>query len=139
MKDLPDSNNALVLRTDFSDEAAWVRVCREIEAPTGEFRAYVSLVSDPAFDGVSTAALISLAQHGPYRSFMFIVDGVSLKDPEHPILVLDLVGEPGRTFRVIPREMSFAYLAGATFVLQKIYGLSPREYPLNQVPSVIAR
>ena len=105
MKDLPDSDDALVIRTDFSDETAWARVCSEIEAPVGEFRAYVSFVSDPDFAELSSSALTSLAQRGPYRSFIFVVDQVSLTDPEHPILVLDLVGEPGRTFRVIPREM----------------------------------
>jgi hypothetical protein len=38
MKDLPDSEHAVVVRTDFSDEAAWARIRGEIEAPVGEFR-----------------------------------------------------------------------------------------------------
>ena len=120
MKDLPDTEDSLVLRTDFSDEAAWARICSEIEAPVEEFQAYVSFVSDPDFDGLSTSALTSLGRRGPNRSFMFVVDHVSLTDEEHPILVLDLgdgdlededlgdedVGDgPGRTFRVVPREM----------------------------------
>src|SRR5436853_1815288 len=106
MKDLPDSNDTLVIRTDFSDEAAWTRICSEIEAPVGQFRAYVSFVSDLDFAGLSISALTCLAQRSPYRGLiMFIVDRVSLIDPEHPILVLDLAYEPGPTFRVIPREM----------------------------------
>jgi len=115
MKDLPDTEDSLVLRTDFSDEAAWARICGEIEAPVGEFQAYVSFVSDPDFDGLSLSALTSLGQRGPHRVFMFVVDHVCLTDAEHPILVLDLgdgdlededLGdEPGRTFRVVPREM----------------------------------
>jgi len=32
------------------------------------------------------------------------VDRVALTDPEHPILVVDLMDQPGRTFRVIPSE-----------------------------------
>ncbi len=36
---------------------------------------------------------------------MFIVDRIALTHPEHPILVVDLYTEPGRTFRVIPAEM----------------------------------
>jgi hypothetical protein len=106
MKDLPDSDHALVVRTDFSDEAAWVRVCSQIAAPVGEFRAYVAFVSDPAFAGLNSSALTSLAQRGPYRSFLFVVDSVALADSEHPILVVDVVDEPGRTFRVIPSEMA---------------------------------
>lgn len=105
MKDFPYSEDALVVRTDFSDEAAWARICREIEAPVGEFRAYVSFVSDPDFDGISISELISLGRRGPFRSFMFVVDRVSLTDTEHPILVLDLLHEVGRTFRVVPHEM----------------------------------
>ncbi|GAC1319084.1 MAG: hypothetical protein NVSMB22_01700 [Chloroflexota bacterium] len=105
MKDLPDSENSLVVRTDFSDQVAWARICSEIEAPVGEFRAYVSFVDDPAFDGLGISDLSALGRRGPFRGFIFVVDRVALTDAEHPILVLDLVDEPGRTFRVVPREM----------------------------------
>jgi hypothetical protein len=105
MKDLPDIEDSLVLRTDFSDEAAWTRICSEIEAPVGEFRAYVTFVSDPEFAGLGIGELTSLGQRGPYWGFMFVVDRVTLTDGEHPVLVLDLVDEPGRTFRVVPHEM----------------------------------
>ena len=30
---------------------------------------------------------------------------IALSHPEHPILVVDLNDEPGRAFRVVPREM----------------------------------
>jgi len=105
MKDLPDSADTLVVRTDFSDEAAWARICDEIEAPVGEFRAYVWFVSDPDFDGLSIDTLISLGRRDPNRSFMFVVDRISLTNAEHPILVLDLADEPEPSFRVVPREM----------------------------------
>lgn len=105
MNDLLHTENSLVVRTDFSDEAAWGRLCRTIEAPIGEFRAHVSFLSDLELDGISISELTALAQRGPYRTFLFAVDHVSLTDAEHPILVLDLVDEPGRTFRVVPSEM----------------------------------
>src|SRR5690348_16424339 len=100
MKDLPASEDALVVRTDFSDEGTWVRICREIETPVGEFRAYVTLVNDPAFAVTSARELTALGRRGPYRSFLFAVDSFSVTDQKHPILVLDLADEPGRTFRV---------------------------------------
>jgi hypothetical protein len=28
-----------------------------------------------------------------------------MTDPEHPVLVVDLYSEPGRSFRVVPSEM----------------------------------
>ena len=105
MKDLPDSQDALVVRTDFSDDAAWARLCSEIDAPVGEFRAYVSFVSEPEYDGLSISEVTSLGQRNPNRGFLFIVDRTSLTDAEHPILVLDLMDEPGRAFRVVPSEM----------------------------------
>jgi hypothetical protein len=105
MKDLPASQNSLVIRTDFSDEAAWARICGEIEAPVGEFRAYVSFVSDPEFEGIDITELTSLGGHGPYRNFVFVVDQLTMTHKEHPILVLDLVDDPGHNFRVVPGEM----------------------------------
>lgn len=105
MKDLPESNGALVVKADHADGAARVRVCSEIEAPAGEFRAGVSFVGDPDLAALSIGALTSLAQRGPCRSVMFIVDRIALTNPEHPILVLDRAEEPGRTFCGIPREM----------------------------------
>lgn len=105
MKDLPETRDSLVLRTDFSDERAWAGICAEIEAPAEGFRAYVSFVSDPDFAGLGADELTTLGRRGPWRSFMFVVDRQALTDPEHPILVLDLIDEPGRTFRVIPRKM----------------------------------
>ena len=36
---------------------------------------------------------------------MFIVDARAIAHPDHPIVVVDVYDEPGRTFRVIPSEM----------------------------------
>ena len=108
MKDLPNPEHpgdAIVVRTDFSDEAAWARLRNEIETLFGECGVYVSFVSDPDFDGLDISTLTSLGQRHPYCGCLFVVDRVSLTDVEHPILVLDLGEEPERPFRVIPREM----------------------------------
>jgi hypothetical protein len=104
MKTIPETENSLVLRTDFSDNSAWESICAAIQEPVGEFRAYVDCLSDPEFDGLTAEQLTTLIPKGS-RSFAFIVDQVALKHPEHPILVVDLWVEPGRTFRVIPSEM----------------------------------
>jgi len=47
----------------------------------------------------------ALAQVGSSHLFAFLADRLALTDPERPVLVVDLAHEPGRTFRVIPREM----------------------------------
>ena len=97
---------SLVLRTDFSDDAAWESICAAIEAPVGkdQFQADVTFLSNPAFDGLTVEALTMLVPKRPL-GFMFIVDRTALTHPDHPILVLDLDHEYGRTFRVIPSEM----------------------------------
>ncbi len=105
MKTIPETNEALVLRTDFSNTAAWEAVCVAIQKPVGDFRAYVDFLSDPEYEGITTEQLLSLIPQNPYHTLIFIVDQVTLSQPEYPILVVDLYHEPGRTFRVIPSEM----------------------------------
>jgi hypothetical protein len=118
MKDLPQTENALVLRTDFSDDSTWESICAAIKEPVGEFRAYVDCISDPEYDGLTVDQLITLAPRYDDMTveqlatlgrndpvFVFIVDRIALSQPDHPILVVDLLDEPGLTFRVIPSEL----------------------------------
>jgi hypothetical protein len=105
MKNIPETENALVLRTDFSDHSAWDSVCAAIQEPSSleGFQAYVDCISDPEYEGLTAEQLAAIPRGS--RSFAFIVDRLALTHPEHPILVVDLFHEPGRTFRVIPSEM----------------------------------
>ena len=106
MKKLPQSDNSLLLRTDFADDAAWTALCEAVRVPSEDgFQAGVDCISDPAFDGLTIEQLIALAAQSGHYSFVFIVDRLALTDPEMPVLVVDLYDEPGRTFRVIPGEM----------------------------------
>jgi hypothetical protein len=105
MKTLPKTETALMLRTDFSDDAAWAAVCEAIREPVGDFRAFVDCVSDLAYDGRLPDQLVVLAAGGFDQMVAFLVDRTTLTHPERPVLVVDLSEEPGRTFRVIPREL----------------------------------
>jgi hypothetical protein len=109
VKQLPNINNSLLLRTDFSDDAAWLSLCAVVQQPNKEgFKACVECISDPAYDGLTVEQLIVLApkddQCGQH-TFAFIADRTTFASPERPILVVDLYDKPGRTFRVVPREM----------------------------------
>lgn len=106
MKPLPATKNALVLRTDFADEAAWQAICAAIQRPSDGFLAYVDFVNDPDYAGLEPAALLTTPSEEPDRSFVFMVDRAALSQPDQPILVVDLLDEPGRTFRVIPAGMA---------------------------------
>jgi hypothetical protein len=103
MKHIPKTKNTLLLRTDFSDETLWERLCTVLQEPFGEFQAYVTPVSDAAFERASVDEVGELAREASH-SFVFIADREALANPEHPVLVLDVAQEPGRTFRVIPRQ-----------------------------------
>jgi hypothetical protein len=105
VKNLPKTENALVLRTDFADDSAWESICAAIREPAKEFRAYVECQSDPQYDGLTVEQLTTLVPKGSDPTFVFLVDRVTLTHPDHPLLVVDLYDEPGRTFRVIPSEM----------------------------------
>lgn len=104
MKKIPATENAMVLRTDFSNESAWQAICAAIEAPDSQygFKASVHFISDPEYKGVTAEQLLSAISEDPYHSFAFIIDEMALAAKDNPILV---VHELGRTFRVIPSQM----------------------------------
>jgi hypothetical protein len=103
MKPLPSGTQALVIRTDYSDQAAWEAVRAMILAPTDEFLVDLMLVDDPEYQGASVEVLLKIA---PARdSYLFIVDRLTISHPEYPVLCVDLAEEPGRSFRVIPAEV----------------------------------
>ncbi len=106
MKALPKTEHSLLLRTGFSDDSAWEAVCAAVQAPNADgFQAYVDCISDPSYTGLTVEQLLALAPQGGDRSFAFIVDQFTLTNSERPVLVVDLYDEPGRSFRVLPREM----------------------------------
>lgn len=104
MKPIPETDNALVLRTEFSNERAWKDLREAILEPVAGHSAHVTFVSDPEYDGIEMEDLLHVLE-GTARSYLFVVDEEALIDTEHPILVIDLFEEPGRTFRVVPAEM----------------------------------
>ena len=55
------------------------------------------------YDGLTIEQLLELA--ASEKSFVFLADSETMTNPEHPALVVDLLHEPGRSFRVIPSEM----------------------------------
>jgi hypothetical protein len=99
---LPETPGALVLRTDFSDDSAWDAVCAASFAVSPEgFSASLSFVSDPAFAGLTIGQVADMTSPN-FQTFLFVVDHVTVTDPEMPLAVIDLHDEPGRWFRVVP-------------------------------------
>jgi hypothetical protein len=99
----PADLTSLVLRVDFSDDAAWGALQMSINQPDQDPSA--TYISDPAYAGASIQALIDQdSRDEPYHlRYLFIADGVTMRNEEHPLLAVDLREQPGRTFRVPPR------------------------------------
>ena len=98
--------NSPLVRTDFSDDAAWRLLVQAAtaESPDG-FRAYLKIVDDRRFADRSAADLIEMGEGWDRAAVLFVADAKALSDPEQPILCVDLVDQPGRSFRCIPSEL----------------------------------
>ena len=101
MKPLPPSNSAIVLRTDFSNQAAWDAIRARISTPVDGFHAYVMFVEDRAYDGLTKPQILELFEQ-ENQSFVIVADRISMTHAEHPLLVIDLFDEAAQEFRTIP-------------------------------------
>ena len=72
-----DAGRTVVLRTDFSDEAAWRSLEAAIQAAGGEFRSFVRFVSDPAQATMTSDQIVDFARREE-RTFIFVVDRLTL-------------------------------------------------------------
>ena len=102
----PDTELALVVRTDFTDQSAWDAIRAGIVKPVGPFgfRASVEFVDDRESDGATAEQLVALFSPAA-RSFVIIADSLAMTHPERLLLVLDLMAVPGRTFRAPPSQI----------------------------------
>ena len=97
--------SSIVIRADFSDEAAWQKVWTAIAAPVGAFKANLIPVEDRQHDGLTAERVVTILPKHFRHTFVFIVDRTTLVESMHPVLVVDVSEQPGRSFRVIPTEM----------------------------------
>ena len=98
---VPATDGAAVVRTDFSDDAAWDRLLALMAQPQGDFVAEIEGVSDPAFDGVSPAEIVAGASADDH-AFIFIADSQALSSSECAVVVADVQDGIDETFRVVP-------------------------------------
>jgi hypothetical protein len=107
MKQILEIENPLVLRTDFSNQAAWERICAIIQKPVGifRFRANVEFVNDVEYAGITKDQLLELIPKDYSHSFMVVVDRTAISLPDYPLLIVDLYERSGREFRAIPSQV----------------------------------
>jgi hypothetical protein len=100
-----DDDSSPVVRTYFGNEEQWESLRRAVGS-RGEFIAPVHFVDDRAFDGLTPAALVSIAEQNPDGpTFLILADQAAMASDEYPLLVVDLFDQPGRFFRVIASEL----------------------------------
>ena len=105
MKPLPKTENPLVLRTDFSDQSAWERICRVVRKPYGKFGASLEFVDDVGYEGMTTEHIMSLDLKEYPHSLIILADRIAISKSDHPLLVIDLCEESGDAFRAIPSQI----------------------------------
>lgn len=90
MVTLPDSGCSLLVRTDFTNDEAWRRLCDAVHQETEEgFSANVEPVSDIAFDGATWETVRdAVPPNDEGASVLFIADTTALSAPDYPILAV---------------------------------------------------
>jgi len=104
VKQIPETENPLVLRTDFSNRAAWDRICAIIRKPVGifRFRANVEFVDDVEYADITKDQLMKLIPKDYNHSFIIVADKTATSHPDHPLLIIDLYERSGNEFRALP-------------------------------------
>ena len=104
---LPVTESTLVVRTDFADPDAWARVCRAVAEPPGGdlISAAFTFVDDPANAGLSPRRVLEMVPTRPSHAMVALADTVTMASPHLPLLVVDLVDDPGGTFRSAPEVL----------------------------------
>lgn len=127
---LKDSRDVLVLRTDFTDQLAWNSLKLQLTASYEQgFRAYLEFMDDPKFEQLQTKVFKTSFPKNYKHSLIFLVDSLSLFNPEHPVICVDLGDHPGRYFRVTPAKMWEVEnnLSTANMYFDEFYDLRSRD------------
>lgn len=96
---LPSGQN-LIFRTDFSDKNAWQRAIEAIESRADG--TLFSIIDDVSLKGVDLNFIRDLRTDPSSPDFAFILDEVTLRSAEVPVLVVSLSDPAEGEFRVVP-------------------------------------
>lgn len=102
IKAILNSENPLVLRVDFTNQAIWEEICRAVQEPVDGFYAYIEFLNDPMYEGVTQENLRTLIPDNYNHCFIIIVDRIAISDIDHPLLIVDLAPGSKMSFRATP-------------------------------------
>src|SRR5512147_2845206 len=94
-----------VIRTDFTDEAIWRKIQKDVAATnTAGFSANVRFIDERQYSGLTGQELLQRMPGLNEYGCIFVADTTAMSSAEHHLLVLDPLKATGKTFRVIPSE-----------------------------------
>ncbi len=95
-----------VIRTDFTDEATWRQLRKDVAATNiMGFSAHVQFIDNKQYGGLTGQELLHRLPGLKEYGCVFVTDTMTMSTAEHPLLVLDPSNPEGKTFRVIPSEV----------------------------------
>ncbi|TQL01524.1 hypothetical protein [Cellulomonas sp. SLBN-39] len=106
----PAHTDTLLLRTDYSDDAAWRAVVAAVsesydDGDTERLGPLMQPVESPELDGLTPRDLVELPRDG-YMSCLGVADAQSMRDLTIVLVDLNPYNEQvGRTFRVVPEQI----------------------------------
>jgi hypothetical protein len=103
---IPSTESALLIRTDFSDQSAWKSLAAAVCQPSDPFMFNMEIVDDHANSDATVETLMEALPEDYPHSFLVIADNIAISQPDHPLLVVDLLAERGRQFRAIATEIA---------------------------------
>jgi hypothetical protein len=104
MPGIPNAGDAPLIRTDFSDEAAWEELLAAARTPSEDgFLANLHIVDEKGFEGLGTEQIGRSAANTEH-AVLFVADQMTMAHPDRPLVCVDVFA-PERMFRVVPSEL----------------------------------
>lgn len=105
---LPETDAPPLVRTDFTNGRAWVALQEDLDVEWDVVDDYVTFVDEPTYADLPVSGLVALVPAGCPHPVLFVADDVtfSSSSEERAVLVVDLVAEPGRSFRALPETIN---------------------------------
>ena len=103
---IPTSENALLIRTDFSDQSAWQRLKAAASEPGDMFIFNMEIVDDRANSGATVEQVMAALPEDYPHSFIVVADSTAISQADYPLLVVDLDEERGRQFRAVAAQVA---------------------------------
>ena len=95
-----------LIRTDFSNQAAWLATLETVVARHGIFKGDFHIVDDPSYAGLTKAEIVRRLGPEFEQTFLFVADSTTLSHPDRPVLVVDLWEGTLNEFRAVPAEVA---------------------------------